>query len=231
MVLISHENEFIFIKTQKSASSSLEESLEFYLLGAPPEGFSEESPERMTSGGYVSGRGFRPGTKPFMSNHITSRKIAGLLGEERFSNYLKATSVRNPWDQIVSYFWWRLRNFPRWTSLAVKAPMSLVKVWFAIWYFTSQSRLRGLSFTYRLMVNRQLPSMHIIRFESIETDLKELLEKLGCSAQERYLPNRKAHIRLRSEPYQSYYFDFVRKAVAKHRSRDLKNFGYKWIKD
>lgn len=197
----------------------------------PAEGFSEESPERMTPNGYVSGRGMAPGAQPFMAHHITSRKIWGLLGEERFSSYLKATSVRNPWDQIVSYFWWRLRNFPRWTSIAVKAPMSLVKVWFAIWYFTSQPRLKGISFTRRLMVNRQLPPMHIIRYESIESDLGVLLEKLGFSGRQTYLPKRKSHIRLRSEPYQSYYFDFVRKAVAKHRVGDLRNFGYKWSKD
>jgi hypothetical protein len=231
MVLISHEKEFIFIKTQKSASSSIEEYLEYHLLGTPPEGFGEYSPERATDDGYVSGRGMLRGKKPFMRHHADSSEILNLLGEQRFMRYQKATCVRNPWDQIVSYFWWRLRVFPRLASIASKAPMVVVKLWFSIWYFTRRSRLKSYSFTHLLSVEGKIPPMHIIRFESLEADLRDLLKKQGLSMQEQYLPTRKSHLRLRPEGFQKYYFGFVRNAVARDRSRDLKNFGYQWKRD
>ena len=227
MVLISHPNKFIFIKTKKSASSSLEESLEYYLIGVPPSGFGEETPERITSEYYVTGRG--QGPKPnFMKPHISSRELTRLLGDERFASYLKATSVRNPWDQVVSFFWWEMRKFPYLHSVAKGAPMIIVKLWFSIWFLTSRSKLKGLSFTQQLSLRGELPSLHLIRYESAEADIRGLLEKLGHSPRDLYIPNRKSQIRARPETFEKYYFDFVRKSISKSRYKDLANFGYKW---
>jgi hypothetical protein len=227
MVLISHSNKFIFIKTKKSASTSIEESLEYYLIGMPPSGFGEETPERISSECYVTGRGQVP--KPnFMKPHISSRELNRLLGDERFASYLKATSVRNPWDQVVSFFWWQMRKYPYFHSVARGAPMIIVKLWFSIWFLTSRSKLKGLSFTHQLSLGGELPSLHLIRYESAEADIRGLLEKLGLSPGDLYIPSRKSHIRARPEPFEKYYFDFVRKSISKSRNKDLANFGYKW---
>jgi hypothetical protein len=109
--------------------------------------------------------------------------------------------------------------------------MFLVKVWFSIWFFTSRTRLKNISFTRRLSVDGKIPPMHIIRFENLEADLRDLVGKLDVSIQEEYLPSRKSHTRLRPEGFQKYYFGFVRNAVAKDRSRDLRNFGYQWNRE
>ena len=228
MVLISHEKELIFIKTVKSASTSVEESLEFHLLGVPQGGFGEQTKERVTVDSYVSGRGTFSATRDYIPSHISSKRLLGMLGQERFSSYLKVATVRNPWDQIVSFFWWRLRDRQRLKSLAVKAPMWFVRLWFAIWFFANRSRVRGISFTESLAVKGRIPSMHIIRFENLESDLKDLLTKLGNPNHIDYLPTRKTQHRLRPEIFQHYYFPFVRNIVAKDRARDLANFGYEW---
>lgn len=229
MVLISHEHKFIFVKMPKCASSSIEEVLESYLLGTPNEGFGEEDrPERVGQNSYVSGDASVP-RKPFLNPHVGCRELHSLMGQERFTSYQKASSVRNPWDQTVSLFWWRLRNYPKLNSLAQQLPMLVMKIWFSIWYFTSRSRLRKLSFSKRLTLNGELVPMHIVRYESINPGLSDLLGKLGCESKNLALPARKTQIRSRPEPFQKYYFGFVKDALARERSDDLKNFGYEWV--
>jgi hypothetical protein len=228
MVLISHKHELIFIKTMKTAGTSIEESLEFHLLGTPPHGFGEETKERIGHDFYVSSRslGFN---SDFMRNHTSCQKLVQLLGHERFSRYQKVSCVRNPWDQVVSYFWWKLRNRTFLLTLGGKMPMFMLKIWFSAWYLTNQTRIRKLSFTQQLGVGGTVPSMHLIRYESIESDLRELLEKIGHSEQELWIPKRKGLVRNRKEPFQRYYFQLVRESLARHRFQDLANFGYKWV--
>ena len=215
----------------KCASSSLEEVLESYLLGIPTEVFGERNRrERITETGFVSGEVLAP-KKHFMRPHVNCNGIRRLVGEARFGQYLKATSVRNPWDQIVSSFWWRLRNHSYARELAIKSPMWLLRVWFSVWYLMNRKNLTKLSFTSQLKVDGELMPMHIIRHESIEADFTELLQKLGFSAKDLDLPSRKGHHRSRPEPYQLYYFGFLRDSVARDRSDDLSNFGYQWVKE
>jgi hypothetical protein len=230
MVLISHPNKVIFVKTKKSASTSIEESLEYYLIGVPSTGFGETTSERINFDSYVSARGLVKGTN-FMTPHISTRELVRLLGTERFASYRKVTCVRNPWDQVVSFFWWRLRSHPYWLQVASTAPMIILKVWFSIWCFTSKTKVKNLSFTQQLSLESELPLFHIIRYESAEADIRELLRILGHSPEEIYLPRRKSNIRSRSEPFQEYYFDFVQKSVSRSRRRDLENFGYQWTKE
>lgn len=230
MVLISHPNKFIFVKTKKSASTSIEECLEYYLIGVPSAGFGEASPERISFDSYVSARG-RVKVPNFMAPHISTRELVRLLGAERLASYRKVSCVRNPWDQVVSFFWWRLRRHPYWISVASTAPIMILKLWFSIWYFTNTAKIKNLSFTQQLSLNGELPPFHIIRYESAEADLKELLKALGHSTKDIYLPRRKSNIRSRPEPFQKYYFNFVRNSVSRIRRQDLAKFGYQWEKE
>jgi hypothetical protein len=70
--------------------------------------------------------------------------------------------------------------------------------------------------------------MHIVRYESINTGISDLLKKLGYESKDLALPARKTQIRTRPEPFQRYFFGFVRDDVARDRSDDIKNFGYDW---
>jgi hypothetical protein len=230
MVLISHPNKFLFIKTKKSASTSIEESLEYYLIGPPSAGFGEETPERISYDSYVSARGLARKTN-FMASHISARELISLCGAQRFASYRKATCVRNPWDQVVSFFWWRIKRYPYWQSVASSAPMTIVKLWFTIWYFSSKSKLKNLSFTQQLSLDGELPALFIIHYETVEADIRELLRIFGQSPEEIYLPRRKSNIRSRSEPFQEYYFKFVMKSISRSRRRDLENFSYQWGKE
>ena len=109
MVMISHKHQFIFIKTKKTAGTSVEEYFESILIGVPESGFSENTFERVAKDSYVTGRTIYKGAvKGLLLPHASSGQILRALGQERFDSYIKVSCVRNPWDQIVSLFWWRI---------------------------------------------------------------------------------------------------------------------------
>jgi hypothetical protein len=108
--------------------------------------------------------------------------------------------------------------------------MLMVKVWFSVWYLTNQEKInKQLSFTRKFGVSGIIPAMHLIRYESLDSDLKDLLEKMGHPDQDVRVSRRKSHVRNREEHFQRYYFRIVRESVARQRSADLSNFGYKWV--
>lgn len=227
MVFISHFHEFIFIKTKKTAGSSIEEYFEQSLIGEPAGGFSENSDERITRDAYVSSRGSgRVGARDFLPSHASSEKILKSLGDERFHSYTKVSCVRNPWDQVVSFFWWRLSLNPFLHQMVGKLPMTLVRLVFTLWFYRTREKIDSLSFTNQLSSGGILPKIGIIHYENMQEDLARVTRELGLSFQEFSVPKRKITQRARLEPYQEYFLRPVREALTASRGDDLANFGY-----
>jgi len=91
-MIISHEHKFIFIKTRKTAGSSLEKIL-FSRLGSKDicTGSPRDDTPRLNTD---SDRGHMPW------NDVS--KIAG----SNWKSYYKFTIERNPWDKVVSSYYW-----------------------------------------------------------------------------------------------------------------------------
>ncbi|MCP4295093.1 MAG: sulfotransferase family protein, partial [Proteobacteria bacterium] len=105
-MIISHKHKFIFIKPLKVAGTSLEISLARHCdsndVITPLTSFSEKSDE---SAYTHSARNYK---KEGYFNHITPAEIKNKVGEKVWNEYFKITVVRNPWDQIVSRYFWEL---------------------------------------------------------------------------------------------------------------------------
>lgn len=108
-MLVSHRKKFIFIKTLKTAGTSIESFFEKYCF---PDGDWTPSHWRdeyiSTSGivGYrVGGRGTKvPGDVTF-SSHMAASEVKACLPKDVWENYFKFTVVRNPFDKLVSAFY------------------------------------------------------------------------------------------------------------------------------
>jgi len=92
-MIISHKHKFIFIKTRKTAGSSIEKYLYNY-LGQHDicTGSIKENTPALNS--------------EFIDGHISASTIQKQYPFE-FKNYFKFAVERNPWDKVVSYYFYQ----------------------------------------------------------------------------------------------------------------------------
>lgn len=91
-MIISHEHKFIFVKTRKTAGSSIEHFLSKYL-----------GPTDICTGSDVDGTPRL--NAPHRKGHIHWRWIAKHYPTE-WQTYYKFAVERNPWDKMISYYYW-----------------------------------------------------------------------------------------------------------------------------
>jgi hypothetical protein len=111
-MIISHKYKFIFIKTRKTAGSSIEKYLFEYL-----------GPNDICSG---SSRDNTPrlnvdiGKRHYKDGHLPWTYIKENWPEE-WNSYFKFAVDRNPWDKTVSYYYWIKHSKPKKTKNGFEA--------------------------------------------------------------------------------------------------------------
>jgi Sulfotransferase family len=109
-MLCSHEKKFIFLKTRKTAGTSVEIFFERFCLPLCQFQESHDIDQKITDAGIVGGRAEWFSKRPDFYNHMPASEIRNKLGREIFDTYYRFCTMRNPFDKVVSHFWWRTRN-------------------------------------------------------------------------------------------------------------------------
>jgi hypothetical protein len=93
-MIISHKYRFIFIKTYKTAGTSLEVYLSHFC--SDDDVFTEIFPP-------VSDH--RPRNAESFYNHMPAFEVRRRVGEAVWNSYFKFCIERNPWDKVLSFYW------------------------------------------------------------------------------------------------------------------------------
>ena len=125
-MIVSHENKFIFIKTKKTASSSMEAALGGVCgdkdiitpLTEDEEAFRIKKFGRGAQNYKIDLHRWRvkdyirllKGRKIEFYNHIPGKLARHYLGEKVWNNYYKFCFERNPFDKVVSYIFFKHGN-------------------------------------------------------------------------------------------------------------------------
>lgn len=130
-MIISHKYKFIFIKTEKTAGTSIEIALSKFCgkndIITP---ISKEDEETRKNLGYRSPQNcfaplsaydwrsvrnfvFKGKRKLKFYNHIHAREIKKLIGDDIWNSYYKFCFERNPWDKVISHYYWCHKDEPR----------------------------------------------------------------------------------------------------------------------
>ncbi len=204
-MLVSHDYKFIFIKTKKTAGSSLETYLKPFC-----------------ENGIVG--------KKLSEKHTPASEIKSIVGEEVWNNYTKIVPIRNPWDTTVSLYFWRGRKRPfyywlyRWFIKFKFKRLIEQHLTFEEWVHNRGAHRLNEN-NEIIYIDGQVDNYEFIRYEHLIADLEKVCNKLGIPFEKERLPHEKSGHRPKRD-YRTFYNDETREIVAKAYERELKEFGY-----
>lgn len=244
-MLVSHRKKFIFLKTEKTAGSSLEVYLERFCM---PEGEYEfESPRDEYVNEETGIIGARGGSYSKYYGHMSAKKVKKELGSRVWNKYLKITSIRNPYEKVVSYFhhideilgerrlknmnWKRVVKYIIWklTIPLNEGHIERFKRWVC-----REKLLDRISFGVypsfvidrnRYLINEKLCVDYVINTSTIKTDLKELCNILKIDYDPERLPERKSD-RRPNIPTKKYYNEEIKEIVKEFYEYEFERWGF-----
>lgn len=186
-MLVSHAHRFIYLKTRKTAGTSVEALLEPFC--APPgHRVRHGAPELVTPYGIVGLRGQKQAAADATyRNHMSAAEIRELIPNE-FDTYVRVANIRNPYDKAVSGYHMVSGVTPAEASrLAAETPTALRQSFLERLSESLFSDREILTLDGRLIVDR------LVRFESLQADLEALNVdmKLGIEDIPKRLPSYK----------------------------------------
>ncbi|WCR14143.1 sulfotransferase family 2 domain-containing protein [Paracoccus seriniphilus] len=224
-MLISHRHKFIYIKTHKTASTSIEGILEAACV-LSDDAAKHRRPYITTSDGIVAGRNGGERPEDPLTAHSPAAAIRRVIGARKFKQYLKVYAVRNPYDKVVSWYW---HVMPKDLRVELKEDFSEARKFFRNWLLMRPTLPTDLKF-YRTPAGRF--KAYQIRYESMNEDLQALADKLGFDLDTTAMPQWKTAARGHKDvDFENYYDPETRKVVEEAFSYDFKNFGYQIMKD
>ena len=212
-MIVSHAHRFIFLKTRKTAGTSVEIALS--TAAGPDDVITPVSPLdeelRATAGGRAAQNFDSPPLPRKAFNHMPARMVRKLVGQRTWDDYYKVTIERNPWDTVVSLYFWRFRDQePPPFAEFVRLPL------------VEQLAAKNAR-TYRL--DGRIAVDRVLRYESLTDELGDLWSHLSLPGIP-LLPRAKGGARPARAPYQELYDDASRDRVAELFADAIADFGY-----
>jgi hypothetical protein len=213
-VIVSHAHRFVFLKTRKTAGTSVEIALS--TVCGPDDVITPvvEADERLRAerGGRPPQNYESPPLPRRAFNHMPSSMVRTLVGRGIWDAYFTFSIERNPWDAVVSLYHWRHRDDPEPPTFGDFVNQPVVE------------ELATKNFrAYR--INGEVAVDRVLRFESLADDLHEVWTTLDLPG-DPALPRAKGGSRPRGPSYASYYDDRSRARVAELFSAAIEDFAY-----
>lgn len=231
VMILSHKHRFIFLKTRKTAGTSIELGL-CNFCGKEDiitqEGIKDEALRK--SLGYIGPQNNTVNIFKHRLVEIARIPIQGFanhkrhdpgwlvkkhIGNEIFDSYHKITAIRNPWDMAVSRFYFRRQ--------LIGSEVNENTTFKEYLRITPKNDLDN-SRVYR--INEKSVVDSYVRFENLLEDWKGLLNKLNLDYID--LPKAKTGIRKDKEHYSLLYDDDDIEIIRNLCTWEINEFGYEF---
>lgn len=226
-MIISHTDKYIFIKSTKTAGTSIEAALSQHCSGndiVTPLG--DYAFNRDESGAWVH-KSMNEGN---YQQHDDALTIKNSLPDDVWNSYFKFSIARNPWERTLSRFFWNHRG-----DAALKPKRRFyhyIGVPFDELGPTRQAFKRFLrdeawdSNDRFYVIDGQLCIDYVIRYENLAEGLNEVCRRVGLPSMQ--LPHLKSGFRKKDHHYCEYYDEASRDLVAERHQNDIRLFGYQF---
>lgn len=229
-MIISHKYKYIFIKLNKTAGTSIEIALSKFC--GPDDIITPISPEDELTRNEFGGIGPQNYKKPLFKftkgevkdfllgngrpdlfhKHISAKKVKSIVNNETWETYFKFCVERNPWDRVVSAYFWKTRNIENPPSFSELIRSKRI-------YILKKRGYENYTLDGSIIVDR------ILKFENLQMELNNVAQKLGiCSTMT--LPHTKHYTRSARSSYRDYYNDVDANYVADLFANEIEYFGY-----
>lgn len=229
-MIISHTHKFIFIKSVKTAGTSIEAVLSNHCSGddivTPLNDFRHNRDEK----GRFIHRSMNADDYREIGQHVDALTIKDRVPEHVWNEYFKFSIARNPWDRVVSYFFWQMRNDPvirprrRFYHYLGVPYDELAIIRKALSEYVAKNEWMTNDAFYT--IDDELCVDYVIRYESLVDDFNEVCRRIGVPAGE--LPRLKGGMRSKGHHYSEYFDAQTRSLVEERHRNDLCLFGYKF---
>ena len=228
-MIISHRHRFIFLKTRKTAGTSVEIALSRHCgpddvitpiseedealrreLGYPgPRNTAIPAHLVKTSDRVLAALTHQP---PQFVNHATASFVQQHVDPEVWSSYFKFCFERNPYDKAISRYFWSTRDEHQPRPIAD---------------FLGHAKRRQLSNWQVYTIRDRIAVDFVGRFEHLQEDLTAALAQVGIEV-ELPLPRAKSRYRRDKRHYSQVLDHTSRSLVERVCARELAAFGYAW---
>ena len=227
-MIISHKHKFIFIKTEKTAGTSIEIALSKYC--GPDDIITPISPKDEVTRKELGYRGPQNYLVPFSKysardwasliyhrqrrafyNHISAQEIKQYISNDVWNSYYKFCFERNPFDKLVSLYYWIGSKYPTIYDFMMSGKASYVKG-FVLWTINA------------------IPVVdHIYKFEEMHEAFKHISAVLKLDP-EMVIPEKKAKSNFRKDKrhYREILTEQEKQWVYKIFAREFAYLDYKF---
>jgi hypothetical protein len=224
-MLVSHLHHFVFLKTRKTAGTSLEIALSRF--AGPKDVVTPDTPEdeslRLEWGGLTPQNRLVPRARwgglewarwvlqrpdRLFYNHMPAHDVRRFVGRSVWDSYFKFTIERNPWDLAVSAWFW----------YSTRAALPFDE-------FVRSDRLKAYSNWGIYTIRNRIAVDWVIRYELLPELLPEIATRVGLP-ETPILPRAKGNIRKDRRPYQEWYRDAEKERVARVFHQEIDAFGW-----
>ena len=228
-MILSHKHRFIYIKTIKTASSSIEAMLS-RICG--PEDVITPTSDHLMTGERRAPQNYRLNhplvpKRPLIRKlllrperyyhptigfyeHIPASRIKAYVGDEIWNSYYKFTFERNPWDKQVSWYVYKTKSKAHRPSFdSFMANKDRAYVWnYSLYTIDGETAVDFLG-----------------RYENLNEDLAHALKTIGI---ENAAPLQKHNVFRNGADYHKFYNDKTRKLVEDWYAPEIEMFGYEF---
>lgn len=223
-MIVSHRHKFVFLKTRKTAGTSLEIGLSEYC--GPDDVITEISPDDEEVRRRLGFRGpqnhvltqeqisrmYGNGKRNHsFRNHDIAQRVYDGVGTETWNGYFKFTIERNPYDKAISRYYWSMRD--------VEQPDP-------IGAFLEKCKPPSLSNWDIYTIADRVAVDYVIRYENLGEEVDRLGQQLGIGRIA--MPQSKASHRRDRRHYREILSNSDRLLIEKFCRREIAAFGYEW---
>lgn len=224
-MIVSHRHRFIFLKTMKTAGTSVELALSdscgdddiITPVTAADEVLRGRRGPQHYLGDPALARPIRPDGRSEAIrdcgdcyNHMTAREVRDRVGARIWRDYFKWTIERNPWDRQVSWYYFTQRGLDR---IAFDQHLQL-----------SEARLSNFDI---YAIDDRVAVDFVCRFETLTADLTTALAAVGLVPPARW-PRAKSTFRPAGDDYRRHYTAESTAQVAGWYAREIAQFDYQF---